>query len=713
MESASPKTGKLRRPMTAKCWTLSLVGTMAFVMVMIAVVNYIVDPFGYFQPRTADRGAYSYDGSYNTRLSNFRYFEEHHPEYNGVILGGSKSMFLEESYFINGEKYCNLAINFGRLYDYLSWTEWIADNTDIQHILISLSTLEVGSYTPEERDEDGTGQISPAELDQNKNRVIQFIQYLYKGGVKPSLQYLKSKKNGSLYWVGFYGQDFYYPFRNPDPMPYYRDWISELNNYLDRSVNGIYEPMPAIKQNLAALQEIKEICEESGIQLSVVIAPTSTIQYLLYESPEYWDYLRDMAQIVDYWDFSMPNAINANMFNFYDEGHLFTQPINHMFNQMYGMEPDNGSGVYVTRDNVEEYLLERQRRYYALMEEYAETGTVRQGMYFDEGYLMSDMFYPVISNAENEWTANIPLKDHLNVTQHFYAGFDHLEGIAVFVEGVPQQLEDLGNLKLRVYDDTGRHTLYSGDVDLSGVWTSGREFFIHFGGLELTEGHWYSLIFSYEPKTEDDSFGFQCVDGESTGNLYMELDGIPQWYEVKMNLYRSQTYGNYRQGDAVLQTDQMRGEGEDETLELTGQTRYTQTFTADCDLLSYIQLKTSHLSDPEEPEPVDEAYSIILELRGPDGTLMSRKTIMGAVLQNADVYNVTFDGDLYLEPGKTYELTVYANKTTEQGLKLLTHGEESGSALYLNGVKTGESLCYRIYGVSGAEIEYRRANVHG
>lgn len=709
MESVSKKSRKLRQPMTAKRWVLSLVGAMTFVMLMIAVVNYIVDPFSYFHSPTEDRGVYSFDGAYNPKLANFRYFKEHHQEYSGVILGGSKTRFLEESYLLNGNRYCNLADVQGNFYDYLNWVKWIAGNTDIRYVFLSLSTVEVEYYTPEERNAQVNGWFQPADLDRNRNRVIEFIQYLYKGGIKPSIQFLKSKQ--LIYYIG---RTPLHPARSPEPMSYspYNTWTSNLNQYLERSANGIHNSMPAIKQNLDALQEIKEICAESDIQLSVVIAPASTIQYLYYESPEYWNYLRDMAQIVSYWDFSMPNAINKNMFNFSDATHMCSDALNHMLDQIFGMEPDDGSGAYVTKANIEEHISERQRRYDALMEEYAETGTVRQGMFFNDGYLMSDMFYPIISNIGNTHVDSVPFKDYLNVMQHFYASFGHLEGIGVFAADVPAELENLGDLELRIYDDTGRHTIFSENVDPSIIREDGYECFIHLGGLELTEGHWYSLIFSYEPKIDEDPFSFQYVDGESTSDIYMELDGVLQEYEVKMNIFRSQTYGNYRQRDAVLQTDQMRGEGEEETQELTELTRYTQYFTADCDLFSYIQLQTSHRNDPDKLE-TDDDYSVIMELRGPDGMLMSRKTIMGAVLQNADAYNVTFDGDLYLEQGETYELTLYANKTAEQGLKLLTHGEEPGSALYLNGAETGESLCYRIYGVTGAEIEYRRVNIYG
>ena len=88
MESDNNKPEKQRQPMTAKRWVLSFVGLITFVMLAIALVNYIVDPFGYFHaPAREDRGLYSYDGKLESfRLTNYRYFKDHHQEYTGVIL---------------------------------------------------------------------------------------------------------------------------------------------------------------------------------------------------------------------------------------------------------------------------------------------------------------------------------------------------------------------------------------------------------------------------------------------------------------------------------------------------------------------------------------------------------------------------------------------------------------------------------------------------
>lgn len=695
------ETGKLSRPITAKRWVFSFVGMIVFVMLAIAAVNYIVDPFSYFHPLVVkDRGLYSYDGSCNYRLVHYNYFKEHHQEYTGVILGGSKGLFIEESYInkVSGEKYCQLSATYGNFHDYLDWVRWIAENTNIRHIFLNVSTLEVCWYTPEERGEEETGCIEPAALDQDKSALVEFVKYLYRGGLEPSLKYLQAKRDGTLTWINVATAITPAPIRNSDPWSYYAGWITDVNQRLEYSANGEYSLMPAISRNLEAMQEIKEICEASGIELSVAIAPTSTWQYLLFESPEYWNYLKNMAQIIDYWDFSVQSSISKNIFNFFDKSHMLSEALRPMLDQIYGITPGDGYGVYVTAENVEEHIAERQRCYNELMEEYAETGTVWQGMYYDDGYVMNELFDPVMSSQWNERVHNLSLKDHLNITQYFYATFDYLEGIGIFAGGVPARTEDLGNLKLSVYDVTGRHTLFSGDVDLSGI-QNGREYYIHLDGLELIEGHWYSLIFSYESKVENDRFSLQCVDGEPTPNMYAELDAVSQTYEVRMDLFRRQSYGNCRQKDAVLRSDRMRGEGEGETQEITEQTLYTQYFTADCDLLSFIQLGISHRNDTEASAQKDSDYdyNIILELRDSGGEIIGRKTILGATLLTAMWYNIEFN--VPVQSGETYELTVYANKTAEQGLQLLTHGAERDSALFLNGMRTGESLSYRIYGV--------------
>jgi len=83
-----------------------------------------------------------------------------------------------------------------------------------------------------------------------------------------------------------------------------------------------------------------------------------------------------------------------------------------MCDQIYEIEPDDASGVYVTAENIDEHIAERQRRYNELMEEYKDTGTVWQGMYFDDGCVMSELFDPIVSNTGYAQAANNLLKNY-------------------------------------------------------------------------------------------------------------------------------------------------------------------------------------------------------------------------------------------------------------------------------------------------------------
>ena len=65
-----------------------------------------------------------------------------------------------------------------------------------------------------------------------------------------------------------------------------------------------------------------------------------------------------------------------------------------MLNQIYGKENLEDFGVYVTADNVDEQIKERERRSYALLAEYGETGEIQLGKAYDESYLMDALIFP-------------------------------------------------------------------------------------------------------------------------------------------------------------------------------------------------------------------------------------------------------------------------------------------------------------------------------
>ena len=192
---------KLRKPMTAKRWSFLLVAGAISIMIAIGLVNFLVDPYDYFHPTTGKDNIYFLEGkTYNRRLFNYHYLKEYSSDYGGVILGGSKGMRVSEEVLseLSGVPCRNLTAEVGNFYDYLGWVRWLTESTDIKMIFINLSSLEVDIYSEKERNVESTGYYMPAALDSEKNKLTEFIQYLYRGGIQTSIDYLKAKHDGTI-----------------------------------------------------------------------------------------------------------------------------------------------------------------------------------------------------------------------------------------------------------------------------------------------------------------------------------------------------------------------------------------------------------------------------------------------------------------------------------------------------------------------------------
>lgn len=701
---------KWRRPISGKQWTIWLVAGAVTMMIGIAVINFIVDPYGYFHS-AASEGSISYlpDTTYNIRLYNYKYFQLNHEKYKGVILGGSKGMNISAGHLseLRGIPYFKLSAEHGNFRDYLIWVRWLAENTQIQEIFLNLSTLEVDFYTEEQRNASVSGYYTPASLDYEKNKVTEFMQYLYKGGIKTSMEFLWRSMNGTLpvFVVNNRDEAVLYSMKQERKQDTQNriDLVNKnLEERLYRASEGIHNEMPAMECNLEAVKEIKEICDQAGIRLEIAIANTYISQYLIYESQEYWEYLKDLADIAGYWDFSFSNVYNRNPYNFLDGEHAHADTLNCMLDQIYGEREWEEFGIFVTAENVDAHIKRRQRDYNSLISEYETCGNIRLGTAFDSSYLMDDLIYPAVSNTHSEQAPGMSVNEYLTAEQHFYAGFDYLQAVGIYALGLLEETKDRGILCMRIYDDTEKKYIYSQEIDTADL-VNGYENILDLGKLELTEGHWYSFLFSYEPKIQDDSFSFIFVDGAVTDGIYLDIDGVTMEKEIKMNLYRPQTLGNYLSWQAGLKTDQMRGEGEGTTRCISDEECYVQTFQAECRMLSSIQIQAS---EQEGLPTAEDDYTVIFELQDSAGNLIGRKKVVGALLQNAGTYRIVMDGDIYLDEGKTYRLFIFADRASENGLKLMTHGadEAHDSILYVNGRKTDDSLCYRIYGLDEEQI---------
>ena len=360
------------------------VGTAAFM-----TTNFLVDPTGYF---SVERGAESVDANGYTRAAKSKYIKKHADEYNAVVLGGSKAGVLSTELLseYTGKNYYNFYIAYGCFADFLTYADYLIETAGIEEITLHLSSIEVQKYSRADVNE--VYEV-PAVVDGNAGELLlENLNYLCRN-IESTMEYVlegNSEQERGMDSLADGERDYSYPYglMEQDIDAYVKKYV--LPRY-DKNLKNLFDgkegSMPALEQNVEAMKELKALCDEKGVELKVVIGPTFIAEMYKFEGPSYYEYLRELVQIVDMWDFSGFIPENLNPYNFVNEGHYKNVVADLIVDTMYGKDQKDGLGVLLTKDNIDEYLAQRQADFERLQEEYETTGTVALGGLDDESLI--------------------------------------------------------------------------------------------------------------------------------------------------------------------------------------------------------------------------------------------------------------------------------------------------------------------------------------
>lgn len=371
-----------------KQWIAAFFIILAVGIGIFMATNFFVDPTGYF---SVERGADEVDANGYTRAAKSKYIKKHADEYDAVVLGGSKSGVLSTELLseYTGKNYYNFYFAYGCFADFLTYTQYLIETAGVEEITLHLSSIEVQKYNRED-----TNEIYevPAVVNGNSlDKALETLNYLCRN-ITSSIEYLMEgqdelEKGMDSLITG--ERNYSYPYSLME-----EDWDAYVDEYVlpryQQNLRPLFErdpSVPAIEQNIEAMRQIKEICDENGVTLKVVIGPTFLAEIYKFEGEAYYDYLRELVKITDIWDFSGFIPENLNPYNFVNEGHYNNTVADLIVNIMYGKAEREGFGVILTQDNIEEYLEERKADYERLKAEYEETGTVALYGLEDESYI--------------------------------------------------------------------------------------------------------------------------------------------------------------------------------------------------------------------------------------------------------------------------------------------------------------------------------------
>ncbi len=115
------------------------------------------------------------------------------------------------------------------------------------------------------------------------------------------------------------------------------------------------------EESLEEIKEIVDFCRENDINLRVFTNPINGYTYQKDIANGYIVFLKELAEITPYWNFSGFNDVTLDMSNYYETSHFCPDVSDGMIDRMYhdrGEERliEQGYGMYVTKDNVDELI---------------------------------------------------------------------------------------------------------------------------------------------------------------------------------------------------------------------------------------------------------------------------------------------------------------------------------------------------------------------
>lgn len=326
------------------------------------------------------------------------YISAHLDDFDSFVLGGSKSGALNPELLdaLTGRTFYNYYNNGGNFYDYEQILDFILrkKKNAVKQIVLHLSVHEAQEYN--------RNGFMPSAMYNNP-----FKRIFYKA--KSIMQFYLNVST----FTGFrktFEKELWIPRGQPrngtdraetdpisqelfknNPAMFRKLVLSYWTDY-DMAIENLFrmeQRLPACDDNIAALRRIKAKCDERGITLTVVLAPTFVSELYMYKSPQFWDYFRAIAEVQPFWNFSGINAVSMNPYNFVNGGHYFYFIGDRMANIMFGTDDRAGEsataadfggmddfGQLITPENVDEYIARQTELWLALKDEYERTGTV-------------------------------------------------------------------------------------------------------------------------------------------------------------------------------------------------------------------------------------------------------------------------------------------------------------------------------------------------
>ncbi|MBE6541683.1 MAG: polysaccharide deacetylase family protein [Ruminococcaceae bacterium] len=366
--------------MTSKKWLIMFASTVVLFAVMLAGFNILTDPFGVFGDPIFDWT--SYNATNNPRTAKISYLDKNHEKYDSYIIGCSSTSSFPVDAFneIFDAKFYNLIMYGADMLDCEDMAKYVIENYEVKNIVLNVY-LDNGIFFGDEPNEYTHSMLPRVDGSGFFDTVSFYTRFAF---ANPSYGIAKIKAKSSDTYLAqsfdvFDEKTGAYDKKKRDAEP-----IRNLADYYSAYPVFLYYPehsgysLPKTKECMDSVERIVRLCEESGVELTVVTAPVYADYIEYFDINDVINFYSSLAEVTDFWDFSY-SSVSFEPRYFYDSTH-FRNAVGYMAaarmgeNSAYsdsfaeiifeenGLEasttayiPDD-FGYYVTAENANEYF---------------------------------------------------------------------------------------------------------------------------------------------------------------------------------------------------------------------------------------------------------------------------------------------------------------------------------------------------------------------
>ncbi len=343
--------------MNSKKWVLVFLVTVFVLAALLAGLNAAVDPFGTFGDRLLSW--FSYDETNNPRVAKLSYLEQHHDEYDSYILGCSSTSSFPVDAFNEAfdARFYNLIMYGADMRDCEKITRYLIEHYEVKNLILNVY-LDNGLEYDEESDR-LTKNLHYKE-DPDTSALSFYTRYLF-ADPRYALAKLKALRTDTILPQTFDVFDertgcYDKRVRDAEPIGSAERYLESYPVFADYPHQTL--SLPYTEPCMQSVAAIKTLCEEAGVNLTVVAGPVYAAYLKNYQTEDIAAFYRALAQVTPFWDFSS-SSVSCEMRYFYDGTHFRNNVGEMMCARMTGRTdlwiPDD-FGTYVTADTPEDYF---------------------------------------------------------------------------------------------------------------------------------------------------------------------------------------------------------------------------------------------------------------------------------------------------------------------------------------------------------------------